>query len=559
MKKQLFVALLLIASAAIWFGCKDKEEEYTGSISGIVTDKATGEPIKNAGVELKPSGKNTVTGSDGQFEFVDIELGEYTLFATKTGYNDGESSKITVTARQTAHCDIQMEKLPYVVLNTLPITEVKTTSAKFNGVITDAGSNTYTERGFVYSESSMPTLENTIHRLTSPVTEETNYSAIATGLTIGHTYYVRAYAINAAGTAYSTNQVSVMPNYVLPTVTTNDVSGISPSNGTATLNGTIDDMGDPIYTERGFAYGTGHNPSIEDDNKKEVIGISLGAYQTNITGLQIGYTYYVRAYAINIAGVSYGDEVPLYLNAQLPVVSIQNVTNIDFQNKTATLNGTIESVGDPAYTERGFVYGTMDTPSIYDATAVTVAETVTGSFSKIINGLQDQRYNVRAYAKNSEGDVSYSSVVSFQMETAKLCSGCGPGGSSLWVAISDAGSFTWGPRAWTNANSESDGMYNMDKAKSKDPTLVSYQAFKACDDRGIGWYLPSKNELGKLYEHNNDIGGFNYNMYWSSTDYDDGNMGAANKAWIANFEEGAYGNAVKDNSILGVRCVRRVE
>ncbi len=37
MRKLIFVALLLIASAAIWFGCKDKEEEYTGSIAGIVT------------------------------------------------------------------------------------------------------------------------------------------------------------------------------------------------------------------------------------------------------------------------------------------------------------------------------------------------------------------------------------------------------------------------------------------------------------------------------------------------------------------------------------------
>ena len=111
MKKTIFVALLLIASTAIWFGCKE-EKEYTGSISGIVTDKATGEPIKNAGVELNPSGKKTVTGSDGQFEFVEIELGDYTLIATKTGYNDGESSKITVNAGQTSHCDIQIEKLP---------------------------------------------------------------------------------------------------------------------------------------------------------------------------------------------------------------------------------------------------------------------------------------------------------------------------------------------------------------------------------------------------------------------------------------------------------------
>ena len=110
MKRLVFVTMLLIVSTTIWFGCK--EEETTGSISGVVIDKATGESIGNAGVELKPTGKKTATGNDGLFEFVEIEPGEYTLYATNTGYNDSESSKIMVTAGQVSHCDIQMEKSP---------------------------------------------------------------------------------------------------------------------------------------------------------------------------------------------------------------------------------------------------------------------------------------------------------------------------------------------------------------------------------------------------------------------------------------------------------------
>ena len=515
MKKQLFLSLLLIASTAIWFGCK--EEETTGSIAGIVTDKATGEPIKNAGVELKPSGKQTVTGSDGQFEFVEVEIGEYTILVTKTGYNDGESNKIQVNAGQTSHCDIQIEKLPPALkvidgegdeineidfgeetdvrmktfgifnngtqtleweifwtaewiedisktsgllsagntqlliikidrsllqsgmntttiniasndggkqltikavngtipatLNTLPATDITTTTAKLNGVITEPGYPSYTERGFVYAQMSMPTLENTIHRLTAAVNEDSTYSAIATGLALEQTYYVRAYAINAAGTAYSTNQVTVIPAYVLPDVSTDDITNRNMAAGSATFNGTINSIGDPAYTERGFAYGTTHNPSV-DDMKKVVSGSGLGAFSANVSGLQIGTTYYIRAYAKNDGGYAYGSEQSLNFNSSAPSVTTQNPTNINKNNGTATFNGTVTDAGDPAYNERGFAYGTSRNPNIDDDTKKVVSGNGTGAFSANITDLQvGQTYYIRAYAKNEGSNTAYGEEI----------------------------------------------------------------------------------------------------------------------------------------------------
>lgn len=39
----------------IFFNCsKQEEENLPGTINGVITDKATGEPIKSAGVELNP-------------------------------------------------------------------------------------------------------------------------------------------------------------------------------------------------------------------------------------------------------------------------------------------------------------------------------------------------------------------------------------------------------------------------------------------------------------------------------------------------------------------------
>ena len=67
MKKTLCFLLGLLLVCSIYQACAP--EELPGSIYGTVVDKATGEPIKSAGVTLTPNGSTTVTGSDGHFEF----------------------------------------------------------------------------------------------------------------------------------------------------------------------------------------------------------------------------------------------------------------------------------------------------------------------------------------------------------------------------------------------------------------------------------------------------------------------------------------------------------
>ena len=122
MKPSIISTLLVLVLSLIFVACGGSEGSDNGgsggndsgepgSIYGIVTDKATGESIINAGVELQPIGLKTVTGSDGQFEFNEVVAGTYTLFVTKTGYSDS-SSDITVESGKQAKGDVQLEKLP---------------------------------------------------------------------------------------------------------------------------------------------------------------------------------------------------------------------------------------------------------------------------------------------------------------------------------------------------------------------------------------------------------------------------------------------------------------
>ena len=106
MKHSLSILTAVFAVLAFLVSCGGGEP---GSIYGVVSDKATGEPIQNAGVELIPLGWKTITAADGSFEFSDISEGSYNLLVTKTGYIETESSTIIVESGKQARSDIQLE------------------------------------------------------------------------------------------------------------------------------------------------------------------------------------------------------------------------------------------------------------------------------------------------------------------------------------------------------------------------------------------------------------------------------------------------------------------
>nr|MBS0037185.1 DUF1566 domain-containing protein [Saprospiraceae bacterium] len=80
----------------------------------------------------------------------------------------------------------------------------------------------------------------------------------------------------------------------------------------------------------------------------------------------------------------------------------------------------------------------------------------------------------------------------------------------------------------------------------------SYAA-KLCDDLVLGgyedWYLPSKDELNKLYENRVAVGGFAIAFYWSSSEVD------TLFAWVQGFSDG-FSFFEDKVSILRVRAVR---
>ena len=90
---------------ALLVACTEEQVETTGSIYGIVNDATNGEPVPMAHVSLNPGGKATNTGSDGRYEFLNMEPGQYTIQISKSGYVTN-TKQITVVAGQQALGDM---------------------------------------------------------------------------------------------------------------------------------------------------------------------------------------------------------------------------------------------------------------------------------------------------------------------------------------------------------------------------------------------------------------------------------------------------------------------
>ena len=292
----------------------------------------------------------------------------------------------------------------YPTVQTVGATDINSQGATLSGSVLSDNGASITERGFVYMQGTgTPTTDSYKLKVSGKTGE---YTGSLSGLEPNKKYSFRAYAVNSKGTAYG-EVMSFLTVTGLPKVSAVDVSKIASTS--ATLTADVTDHGGETVSEVGFYYSL--DPAVDVETSVKVTrNYAGGAFSTSLTDLSVFTTYYVKAYAVNSAGVAYSSVVSFKTLADVPVV--QTLGSAEVGSDGATLSGTVLTDNGASITERGFVWMQGDGTTTTSNSKLKASGT-TGDFTATLSGLDpNKKYSFRAYAINSVG-TAYGAVMTF--------------------------------------------------------------------------------------------------------------------------------------------------
>jgi len=309
-------------------------------------------------------------------------------------------------------------------LTTTVVTSISYTSAQSGGNVTNDGGSTVTSRGICWNTLTNPTTSNSFVTTGSGTGA---FTSMLSGLSPHTTYYVRAYAVNSGGTVYGNQYSFTTLSLTLATITTNSISGITTT--TANSGGNISSDGGSNITVRGVCWDTATGPTLSKN--KTTDGSGNGSFNSMLTGLTLGKTYYVRAYATNATGTAYGNQLSFVATSQPPPNPTYPVVGTGIPqkitNSTITCGGYVSIDGGSSVTARGVCWSISPAPTVADSH--TINGNGLGAFSSNITGLSGcgTVYYFRAYATNANGTaygneytLSSGGIVSFSTALSNI-------------------------------------------------------------------------------------------------------------------------------------------
>ena len=293
-----------------------------------------------------------------------------------------------------------------------------TSTTATSGAISVYGFTSVTAVGVCWNTSTSPTISN---NHTTDILMGTIFNSFITGLLPGTLYYVRAYVTSGGVTYYSSLTQTFTTLVVIPTVITTTIASITLSG--AIVSGNVTATGGNAISARGINYSLSSSMSSPTSVSSGTTG--LGAFSSTLSGLTVGTTYYVQAYATNSAGTAYG----AILNfTTLGGPTVETVIPYSITSSTANSGCDVVSTGGSAVTGRGVVIST--TSGVTLATGTSFADSNYGNGTQFLvklTGLtRDTTYYIKAYAVNAQGTAYGEELIFSTLACNPYTDDCGP-------------------------------------------------------------------------------------------------------------------------------------
>jgi len=289
-------------------------------------------------------------------------------------------------------------------------------SVTATSTITQNTSQSISDHGFCYGTTSNPDLNASVTSL-GELTGTGEFSAELTNLKENTSYYIRSFVSFSGGTIYGSQKEITTLKAGKPHISTSALSDITPSS--AVCGGTIESDSGYAVTASGICWDTDNQFNENECLGKAINASENSSFSLNIAGLTEGTPYYVKSWASNQKGTSYG-EIRSFSSATItiPTVTTNAVTNITPNHSIG--GGIVISDGFTTVTARGVCWNTSGSPTLQNCINFTSDGQGTGEFASELVGLDlSTVYFVKAYATNSVGN-AYGNQVSF---TSDYCGG----------------------------------------------------------------------------------------------------------------------------------------
>ncbi len=240
-------------------------------------------------------------GDDKGSTDMPFSFGDWMLYKGYANLAGTEFESVSVERQQYGSELITLTfSLPLPTVTTEAATDISATEAKLNGIVEEYAGYPIVERGFLFADNA--SLDGAVEHMAG--SGAGLFYCVIANLQIATRYYFRAYAKTEIGTTYG-DVLFLDTQAELPSVLTLGVTDVKASQ--ATVIGNVTATGGANTIQGGVCWSMTQNPTVDDSHTND--GNGLGLFTSHITGLTASTTYYVRAYATNSTGTTYGEQL----------------------------------------------------------------------------------------------------------------------------------------------------------------------------------------------------------------------------------------------------------